>query len=46
VTEKILSPLEAMKILRGAVKESGHCPFLEEADKFNQVLSRFMEDNR
>ena len=26
--------------------KSGHCPFLEEADKFNRVLSEFIEANR
>ena len=26
--------------------KSGHCPFLEEADTFNQVLSAFIEANR
>mgnify|MGYP001156266243 CR=1 FL=1 len=26
--------------------KSGHCPFLEETDKFNRVLSEFIEANR
>ena len=26
--------------------KSGHCPFLEEADKFNRVLSEFIDANR
>ena len=26
--------------------KSGHCPFLEEADRFNHVLSEFIEANR